>query len=512
MSLDGELDDEEKGPSAAHQLELIKSYLSFGRRAVSKRRSKAIAIFLVVVAMVSVALVIWPRSYQSELRMMVQKSAVLDPDDRSSPLASASDVITRHENVEELVKQLELGKRWDASRAPALRVKDRIMEALWGRPSEQQLNDALVTMLENRVWAKAEENSLTIGAEWSDAETAARIVDAAKESFLASRHVAEISVIEEKMSILEGHSAKLRAEIEGIAHELGRLKDEKIAAAERAARRVSEAAAGPAAPAPPSVRAAAPRAAAAASAAAVPVEEDLPELKEELGAKKRKLTDLQARRSQSLLEWKGKLVDLKLKFTDDHPEVRSAEQRIAILGQVPSEESALSTEVEALEMRVKRADANARLEAAAASARPRSGGGSAPPAVPAANDTLPSEILRLLDTSGDMDPAVSAQLSTALSKYSELRGEIRSARIRLDTAQAAFNYRYKIVAPASLPAKPHKPKVPMILAIGVLAALGLALLVPIALELKTGIIVERWQVHQLPIPVLGELSMPPRDT
>jgi uncharacterized protein involved in exopolysaccharide biosynthesis len=111
-----------------------------------------------------------------------------------------------------------------------------------------------------------------------------------------------------------------------------------------------------------------------------------------------------------------------------------------------------------------------------------------------------------------MDPAVSAQLSTALSKYSELRGEIRSARIRLDTAQAAFNYRYKIVAPASLPAKPHKPKVPMILAIGVLAALGLALLVPIALELKTGIIVERWQVHQLPIPVLGELSMPPRDT
>jgi uncharacterized protein involved in exopolysaccharide biosynthesis len=111
-----------------------------------------------------------------------------------------------------------------------------------------------------------------------------------------------------------------------------------------------------------------------------------------------------------------------------------------------------------------------------------------------------------------MDPAVSAQLSTALSKYSELRGEIRSARIRLDTAQAAFNYRYKIVAPASLPGKPSKPKVLNVLVIGLLGALALALLVPIALELKTGIIVERWQVHALKIPVLGELSLPPRDT
>jgi capsular polysaccharide biosynthesis protein len=502
-------DDDEQDGSGANQIELIKSYFAFARRAVGKRRSLTAAIFAVVVVLVSVGLAIWPRSYQSELRMMVQRSSVLDTDDRAAnPLQGASDVVTRYENLEALVKQLELAKTWSASRPPALALKDRVLEAFRGTPSEKDFNDALVTMLEGRLWASAEDQNLTIGASWSDPETARRIVEAAKESFLQSRHAAEISVIQEKMSILEGHSTRLRGEIEGIAQELGRVKEEKLAAAEKAARKVSEAAAGTPAPAP---RVAMPRRSEPSPAASSPpvTEADLATLKEDLETKKRKLSELQGRRQQSQLEAKGRLVDLKLKFTDDHPEVRSAEQRVALLGQVPIEESTLSGEVEALQARVKQVTAAARLDAAAAAAPVRPGGTTA--ASPTPNDTLPSEILRLLDDSNEMDPAISAQLSTALSKYSEIRGEIRSARINLDTAQAAFNHRYKIVVPASLPLKPSKPKVPLVLGVGFLVALALALIVPIVLELKNGIIVERWQVHQIPIPVLGELHLPPRD-
>ena len=44
---------------------------------------------------------------------------------------------------------------------------------------------------------------------------------------------------------------------------------------------------------------------------------------------------------------------------------------------------------------------------------------------------------------------------------------------------------------------------------GLFAALLLALLVPILLELRTGIIVERWQVQQLRLPILAELPLPP---
>jgi len=505
--MQNELEGEEQGSSTASQIELLKSYLAFARRSVGNRRGKAAFIFVAVMVLVIGALVVWPREYQSELRMMIQRSAVLDPDEKANPLAGASDVITRRENVEELVKQLDLAKTWDTSRPPALRLKDRMMETLRGKPSQQDLTDALVTMLENRLWARTDDNRLIIGAEWSDPQMARRIVEVAKESFLESRHTAEISVIEEKMSILEGHATRLRTEIDGIAQELGRLKDEKIAAAEKAARQVSEAAAGTPTPGP--VRVASPRRVAAPAASAPPVaEEDLPALKEELDAKKRKLGELQARRSQNLLESKGKLVDLKLKYTEDHPEVRAAEQRVALLSQDPPETTALAAEVQSLEARVKRDTANARLEAAAG-ARSSGGGAVAPP--PSATEALPTEILKLLDNSNDLDPAVGAQLSTALSKYSELRSEIRSARIALDTAQAAFNYRYKIVVPASTPLKPSKPKVPLTLLAGLMLALALALLIPVALELKTGIIVERWQVQQIPVPLLGELRLPPRN-
>jgi capsular polysaccharide biosynthesis protein len=59
--------------------------------------------------------------------------------------------------------------------------------------------------------------------------------------------------------------------------------------------------------------------------------------------------------------------------------------------------------------------------------------------------------------------------------------------------------------------KPSKPKVPLVLAVGFAVALALSLLIPILLELKTGTIVERWQVHQLNLPILGELHIPPSD-
>lgn len=477
------------------------------RRAVRLHRGKTIVIFATVMALVAAAVAIWPRGYESELRMMIQRSAVLDPDEKANPLAGASDVLTRRENIEALVKTLELAKTWDTTRAPALKVKDRIMQAMRGKPTAEALNDALVQMLENRLWARTEENRLIIGAEWSDPQTAKRIVEAALDSFLQSRHTAEISVIEEKMAILEGHSTRLRKEIDGIAQELGRMKDEKLAAAEKAARKVSEAAAGTPAPAP--IRVVVPRRTPApvASANSAP-SEDLATLKEELETKKRKLADLQARRSQNLLDSKSRLVELKLKYTDDHPEVRSAEQRVALLERDQPEAVALAAEIEAMESAIKRGAATARLEAASAASR---ASGVAVPGPAAGADALPSEILKLLDNSNDLDPAVGAQLSTALSKYSELRSDIRTARIVLDTAQAAFNYRYKIVAPASTPLKPSRPKIANVLAIGLLAALGLALLVPVALELKTGIIVERWQIQQIPVPVLGELRLPPHN-
>ncbi|HEX6273623.1 MAG TPA: hypothetical protein VFZ53_11290 [Polyangiaceae bacterium] len=486
-------------------MKLVKSYLAYARRAIMARKRAAFGTFAAVLALVSLALVIWPRTYESEIRLLVQRSPVLDEDDKLNPLESASDVITRHEKLEALVQELELVKTWSVSRPAALRAKDIVLEKLRGKPSDADVRDALVSMLEGRLVVNVDRNILTITAYWPDAKTAKRIVDAAKESFLQSRHDAEISVIEEKMSILEGHATRLRAEIESIARELGRAKEEKRAAAEKAAREVTQAVASQPAPVRTARR---PSPAPSASAKPALSDEDLATLKEELATKKQKLSELQTRRSQQVLETKGRLVDLKLRFTDDHPEVRSAEQRVATLSKVGQEEVTMSEEIKALEKRVRESNLLTKSDTATT---PRSGTSGSGTATAPAADALPSEILRLLDQSGDMDPAVGAQLSTALSKYSELRGDIRGARIGLDTAQAAFNHRYKVVMPPVVPLKPSKPKVSLLLAAGFAVALLLGLLVPVALELKTGVIVEDWQVHQLGLPMLGTLKLPPRE-
>lgn len=498
------------GGAPVNQLELFKSYLAFARRAIRSRRLMAVLIFVGVSALTVGALAVWPRTYQCELRLIVQRSQVLDPDEKSNPLESASDIITRHDNLVAIVEQVDLVSDWEHFRPPLMGLKDKLMEKVRGKPDPKAVKDALVSMLETHLWAKTENNSLTIGADWPHAETSKRIVEAARDTFLQARHTAEISVIEEKMSILDQHSTRLRGEIDGIAQELKRMKDEKIAAATKAAKQVGEAAAASnattASPTSMAIRQLSTRATTAAEHA----EEDLPGLKDELDTKKRKLSELQARRSQSLADAKSHLVDLELRLTPEHPEVRAAEQRVALLSQETGEETALKADIGPLEARVKSGSASARAEGGGGSGRVASSGGGGSASNGAA-EALPSEILKLLDDKGEIDPVIGAQLSTAMYKYSELRNEIRTARITLDEAQAAFAYRYKIAVPAVTPLKPSKPKVPVIAAGGIIGALALAFLIPILLELRTGIIVERWQVAAIPIPVLAELKLPPHD-
>jgi uncharacterized protein involved in exopolysaccharide biosynthesis len=500
-------DDEGGAPGAS--LELLGSYLSFAKRAIRTRRLLSLTAFLVVFVFGIAGLAVWPRTYTSDLRLVVQSTGMLDPYDKSlNPLASAYDVITREDNREALVKQLELRKHWDATRAPPLKLKDNLFALVFGKPSEKDIDDALVVMLDSRLNVYSEGNALNISVDWPDPQIARKIATAAKDSFLEARHVEEISVIAEKMSILEGHASRVRGEIEGIARELGRLKTEKLAEIEKAARQVSQAAQVPSAA--PAVAPAAPRRPAPPVTPPVMAQasDDLPKLKEEFSSKSGRLKEMQGRRSQNLLEAKGRLAELKFKYTDDHPEVRTTEQRVALLSRESPDESKLASEVQELEKRLERANANAKLEVLGA--RPRAGGSGATPQ-PNASEVLPSEILKLLDNSQELDPVVSAQLQTAIGKYGELRSEIRTARIQLDAAQAAFQHRYRIVAAASLPLKPSKPKVSLVLTVVLAAALLAGLLIPIFLELKTGVIVELWQVHQFRLPVLGELSLPPRE-
>jgi uncharacterized protein involved in exopolysaccharide biosynthesis len=96
-----------------------------------------------------------------------------------------------------------------------------------------------------------------------------------------------------------------------------------------------------------------------------------------------------------------------------------------------------------------------------------------------------------------------------MEKYDTLLDRINSARIELDTARAAFKYRYSVIRPPQLPKRPEKPKVPLVIAAGVLAAMTLAVLAAALSDLRSGRILEPWQVERaLELEVLGQVPRP----
>ncbi len=121
---------------------------------------------------------------------------------------------------------------------------------------------------------------------------------------------------------------------------------------------------------------------------------------------------------------------------------------------------------------------------------------------------LPPDVTDLL-RQDNLDPGLTAQLSSTVLKYGALRDDLLTTRIELDTAQAAFNHRYQVIIPAEAPTKPEKPKPGLIAGAGLFLTLLLGLLLPVVAELRKGVIIERWQVQQLQLPVLAELHLPP---
>jgi hypothetical protein len=110
----------------------------------------------------------------------------------------------------------------------------------------------------------------------------------------------------------------------------------------------------------------------------------------------------------------------------------------------------------------------------------------------------------------DEDPAMLVardQLRMATARYQDLLMRIDAARIELDTARAAFKYRYSVVSPALTPRKPISPNVLLIILGGVLGAIGCAFFATTLMDLKGKRLIEPWQVEsQLGLPVLTELK------
>ena len=494
-------DEEEEEGSGTPPLELLKSYSAYAARALRRHRLLALVTSAVLVVLTCIAAVVWPRSYTCTTVIAVQDSHVLDGDKTGGSLGGATEIILSSENIAAIVDELHLTKSWETALSPLSRFKQQIMKSIRGEVNESAKREALIATLQGSIHVTPpgwNESKLIISVDWADGKMAASLADAADQSFLRARHVAEISTITEFITILEGHANELRDEIQRMA---GQGKGDDKAQAPKPAP-VTEPAA-PIAPAPPVVRMAAPPKSA-------PVE-DLTELRADLAEKQAQMKAQEDARGRRLADAEQTLTELRTKFTREHPMVVTAEQNIANLSQDTPAFVALRAEVKELSDKLKAKTAIQKEEAAFRG--PGRGvvplGAGATPGA-ASVEPLPADIMKLMQEGSDeLDPAVSAQFRTAVNKYATLRDKIGTARVDLDTAQAAFKHRYQIVIPAEVPDKPSKPKVPVIIGAGLFLSLLAGFLVSVLAELRTGKLVERWQVDRLGLPLLGDVRWPP---
>jgi uncharacterized protein involved in exopolysaccharide biosynthesis len=493
---DQEHGDDDAG-GGGFQIEHLESYLNFAKFTLRKRWITFATVLAAGIALTIPVSIYWPKTFSCTTVLMPASSGVLDARDTPNALAGASDLILRHENLAAIIRDIGLIPKFESRRPPLLHLKDRISAAISGPMSQKTLVGSLVGTLETKIDVSTEKGDLTIKVGWSDAQTAAELAAAARDSFLKARHTAEISAFEEKMAILDGHSDKLRGEIGVLADQLKAVRDQKLGEVKEMRSEAGKAkAAELAAQQRQMVRVSPPP-------QAVAPDTQTPELKAKLEELHAKLAATEADHDQRLRAAQSKLDDLKLKLTPSHPEVVSQQQQVAMLSGTPSELALMRAESKDLEAELRQREG---LSAGGSLASILSRGGAR--AAAAVDDLLPPDVTDLLQRD-NLDPALTTQLSSTVIRYGALRDELLSTRIELDTAQAAFNHRYQVIIPAEVPIKPDKPKPGIIVGAGLFLSLLLSVLLPLAAELRKGVFVERWQVEHLQLPVLAELHLPP---
>jgi len=457
--------------------EQVKNWVRFVLHAVRRRKFLALSIAVLTMGATVGILSVMPRTYRIEAQLLAQRNSVMSalgnptrkiPFEADSPTRAAAETVLRRDNLLSLMKQTDLLDHWYANRTWLFRLKDRLMELI-ANPTEEEKTVAMVEFLESRLTVKAVEPTVTITLEWPDAQLGYRLVDSALQNFLEQRHSTEVSTIAETISILESHAANLKEAIDAEMEDVKHLPDPTAPAAT------------PGTPPPPR-----------RDVVAEANKAELGEVKVMLDAKRRAINELDDFRRRRLLDLQTQLAQQRTIYADAHPAIVTLLQSIRTLEEPSPQLLALKKEEHELQAEYDRLSVRrSEVAGVVAKARPRE----SPAARPGEKrlDDLSSEYAR-------------TRLRFAMEKYDVLLERIEAAGIELDTARAAFKYRYSVIRPPTFPRRPEKPKVPLVLAAGLILALGLGTVAAALADLWSGKVLELWQVERgLGMPVLGDV-------
>jgi uncharacterized protein involved in exopolysaccharide biosynthesis len=460
----------------------------FVLRGLRRHWRLAAGVFGVGVAATVAAFLALPRTYHTEVKLLAQRNLVMPalgnprrtvPADSDAPTRLAAETVMKRDNLISVIRATRLVEEWDRTRASVLKLKDRILRPVVGAPTEDDKLEALIGTLRKKVYVLADEGTVTIGIDWPDAATAGRIAERMQQNFLEERHASEVSSIADAISILEGHAAAVRATIESAAGEARRS------------------------PAPTSARARPRRAPAAPpsrTAAAPPSDPAVVPLQVLLEAKRRAIADLEEFRQRRLTELHTLLAEQQKTYGPSHPAIADTKRSIeAVSGESPQIAALKQEEADLLNQ------IRGRSAPEAAAAAPAGEVGAAP----AGSSPRSAADGRRYEPAPEPLPGYAqSRVKSATAEYEDLLERLEGARIELDTARAAFKYRYGVISPAQAPKRPVRPG-PAFLAIGLVLAVFAAVAAAVLADVGRGRIAESWQVERfMGLEVLGEVTRP----
>jgi len=405
------------------------------RAALRRSRLMIALVTLVFTAAGVVAAKFTPQSFSTDARLLVRRADLMPalahprrsvPSGSDSLTQSAGDFVRDRQALRAIVERYDLVTRWERDRAPLLKLKDALLTRLRGPVPQADRVEALVDVLSKRILVTVNGEVITVWARWSDGRTAVDIVEGATDAYLRARRRVDIDAIADTYTLLER------------SVEAARLDVERHVEATRLVSRPRGLRVTPASLVAPPARA---------------VDEGLRDRRTQLLAAERTAETLAAAHATTVRTLETQLAERLSRATDRHPDVIALRRQLEQARVVPSSVTQAQADVLALRDVTDRAsDVDA----------------SAPAAVARVAAMTPGPA----DADDENTVYARALMDSAITSYQDLLDRLSNTRIELDTARAAFDYRYTVISGARLPSRPDSPN-GMLLIVGALCA-GLA--------------------------------------
>ncbi len=477
----GELDDVQR----LWQLVLF----CFGALGRHRRLFALVATFTFV--LVIAALMVMKSTYRVETRILTQESyliTALVSQSRSGSLKApgtrhAVELINSRENLSGIISEANLIDRWPETRGTVRSLKDDIFAAVFGEMSREDLHEVILHTLADRLMPYVEGDVVVIRVEWHDRVDAVQIAEVAKRRFLRARKEAELGEVNETVRLLSEKVEESRQRVEEATEQVTTFLHQKTGS-EKKTKTVMK-----------TVQVKKKGVTAPRKKSAVSVARKN-ELEKNLEETRSAIERLEVEYNRKREEAEATLAALRQSLGPAHPDFQAAVRTVEERSRPPQELGFLKREEAQFERELTRLKREAK--SGSSSSQDLYETVQVPVSVQAAAE----------DSRVDLDdPETAAQfreLWSTVSSHNTLVERLAEARIEVDVAERAFQYRYRVTLPPLLPRKAVKPKKPLVLGGGFVLALIVAFFAAVGRDVWSRRVFEPWQVEVATgVPVLG---------